>query len=266
MRQRRLRLRIKSVARPLSVSVSVRLEKGVEYMGIVTWRGVRTDERTATMAEAAAKLTSASFVVSPSQGSYSGSVAASGNTHVGGGALDIKAVNLTTSQRKEVVRCYRRVGFAMWLRTPSQSNWPFHCHGIAIQPGGYGDIGVLSSAAHSQVKDYYNGINGLAGRGRDDGPRDYVGVVWEFYINPNPSVNLNNLKYGKNNSDVKDLQRALNVYLPPHTLYVDGIYGPATDDAVRNHQRIHHLGSDPARRSFVGTRQAEKLGLRPTTA
>jgi hypothetical protein len=69
----------------------------------------------------------------------------------------------------------------MWIRDPSQSDWPWHLHGIAVQPGGKGDRGVLSSGAFGQVDDYYEGRNGLASGAPDDGPRDWVGVTWETY-------------------------------------------------------------------------------------
>jgi hypothetical protein len=69
----------------------------------------------------------------------------------------------------------------MWIRDPSQSDWPWHLHGIAVQPGGKGDRGCLSSGAHGQVVDYFEGRNGLASGAPDDGPRDWVGVTWETY-------------------------------------------------------------------------------------
>jgi hypothetical protein len=127
--------------------------------------------------------------VQPSQGSYNrGGVAASAGTHDGGGAVDIIVGNLTAATRQRLVREMRRVGFAAWLRTPAQSNWPYHVHAIAVQPGGKNDQGVLSTGAHAQVVDYYNGRNGLARHALDDGPRDYVGVTWETYqpIQPDP--------------------------------------------------------------------------------
>lgn len=211
------------------------------------------------MAEAAAKLTGPEFRVEPSQGSYSGGVSASAGTHDAGGALDIKAVNLTSAQRQEVVKAFRKVGFAAWLRTPSQSNWPYHVHCIAVQPWGMHDRGVLTTAAHQQVIDYMNGRNGLASHARDDGPRDWVGEIWEHYKNPHPTVDLANLRYGKANSDVKAMQRALHF----HHQYVlcDGQYGPQTETQVLRCQRDHGFGNDRPRHSFVGRRQAEHLGL-----
>lgn len=147
-------------------------------MNKTTWRGVTLDQRTADMMDEVAAL-SGSIYVQPSQGSYSGGVSASAGTHDGGGAIDI--MNLTPEEYDRLVPIMRRVGFGAWHRRPDQSNWPHHVHGIAVQPGGKYDQGVLSSGAHSQVIDYYDGLNGLAGRGRDDATRAYVGRTWETY-------------------------------------------------------------------------------------
>lgn len=150
----------------------------------VYWRGVLVDTRTAAMLDAVAAATGDAYV-HPTQGSYNrGGVSASAGTHDGCGAVDIAAANLSPAQRDRVVRECRRVGFAAWLRTPAQSSWPFHVHAIAVQPGGKPDRGCLSFGAHSQVIDYYEGRNGLASRGPDDGPRQYVGTVWEEYDVP----------------------------------------------------------------------------------
>jgi hypothetical protein len=77
-----------------------------------------------------------------------------------------------------------------------------------------------------------------------------------------PSVNLRNLRYGARNDDVKDLQRALNRHLGGVDLPVTGFYGTLTDAAVRRDQAAHLPPADPARRSFVGVRQAVHLGLK----
>jgi len=103
-----------------------------------TWRGVTLDQRTADMISEVDGLLP-DVPMYPSQGSYSGSTSASAGTHDGGGAIDMKAVDLSSDQRSRLVKAMRMVGFAAWLRTPSQSNWPYHIHGIAVQPGGKGD-------------------------------------------------------------------------------------------------------------------------------
>lgn len=143
----------------------------------VTWRGVQLDERTAAqMTEVAAAVP---FYVDPSQGSWSGAAASAG-THSGCGAIDI--TNLGASECDALVYEMRRVGFAAWHRTPEQSDWVRHVHGISVQPGGKGDRGCLHASAHDQVVDYYENRNGLASNNRDDGPRDFVGVTWESYL------------------------------------------------------------------------------------
>ena len=138
------------------------------------------DHRTAAMLVAARVICKAPLVIT--QGSYNTTVAASGGTHSGGGALDLRATNLTAAQRKEAVACLRRVGFAAWLRTPAQSDWPYHIHAIAI---GCPD---LSRTAKAQVTDYLNGKNGLASHGTDDGPRTWVSMTWEKYAKAHPDL------------------------------------------------------------------------------
>ena len=122
--------------------------------------------------------------VRPTQGSASGgSVSASAGTHDGGGAIDLAGQDAgqTQADREVVEAAGRQVGFAMFIRTPDQSDWPWHLHGIAVQPGGQWDQGCLSAGAHGQVVDYYEGRNGLASGAADDGPRDWVGTTWETY-------------------------------------------------------------------------------------
>ena len=147
------------------------------------WRGAYLDDRTAAMMEEVARLCGPNVNVRPTQGSYSGGVAASGGTHDGGGAIDLAGqdAGMDGAERRTIRDNMRRVGFAAWERTPAQSDWPYHLHGIAVQPGGKGDRGCLSSGAHGQVIDYYEGRNGLASGAPDDGPRDWVGVTWETY-------------------------------------------------------------------------------------
>jgi len=150
-------------------------------MSRVTWRGRVFDDRTARMLAEVAKL-SGPIYINPTQGSYSGGVAASAGTHNGGGAVDLMHPSWSVSDYNKVVALMRKVGFAAWHRTPQQSNWPRHVHGIAVQPGGRNDKGVLSTGALNQVKNYYDGRNGLASGARDDGPRQYVNQTWEKYL------------------------------------------------------------------------------------
>ena len=75
-------------------------------------------------------------------------------------------------------------------------------------------------------------------------------------------VSLANLKFGvRGNTDVQELQAALNAHFPGLDLPTTGNYLQRTDEAVRRCQRTHKFGSDPAGKSFVGKRQAAHLGL-----
>jgi hypothetical protein len=141
----------------------------------VNFEGFTMDRRTRDMVIEARKLCVAPVTIT--QGCYnSGAVAASAGTHDGGGAVDIKAANLSSAQRNEVVLDMRRVGFAAWLRNPAQGNWPWHVHCIAMA------CTDLSRGARFQADEYRRGRNGLANRGKDTGPRQYVGVTWESYL------------------------------------------------------------------------------------
>jgi peptidoglycan hydrolase-like protein with peptidoglycan-binding domain len=109
------------------------------------------------------------------QGSYNpGGDPNSAGTHDGGGVLDISVRDLPASTQTKVVRGLREVGFAAWRRTPSQGDWPFHIHAVAVSDTD------LSSAAQHQVGDYYLGLNGLANRAPDDGPK-VAKVTWEEF-------------------------------------------------------------------------------------
>lgn len=152
------------------------------------WRGVYLDDRMADQMEEVARL-SGDVYVRPTQGSYAGGgVAASAGTHDGGGAIDLAGqdAGMTQADREVIRDAGRQVGIAMWIRSPSQSDWPWHLHGISVQPGGKWDQGCVSSGAHGQVVDYYEGRNGLASGAADDGPRTWVGVTWETYQSSAP--------------------------------------------------------------------------------
>jgi hypothetical protein len=80
-------------------------------------------------------------------------------------------------------------------------------------------------------------------------------------------VYLDKLHHGQQDSDsVRALQRALNAHkldAPGNiTLPVTGSYLGLTDQVVRACQVQHGFGHDEPGKSFVGTRQAEHLGLR----
>lgn len=142
----------------------------------VTYGGKQFDSRTAAMLREVEKITGERLQFS--QGSYNGNaVFASGGTHAGGGAVDVRTLPLKTRRRKlAVVKAMRQVGFAAWLRPYAANVWGEHIHGIAA---GAPD---LSSAAAFQVKAYRNGRDGLAGNRPD--PHAGMGVeptTWERY-------------------------------------------------------------------------------------
>jgi len=140
---------------------------------IVTLRGVQVNTRTRTMLFEAERLLGRQLTLT--QGSYHTGNPASAGTHDGGGVLDISVTGLTTTLRTTVVRQLRTVGFAAWLRNPSQGDWPYHIHAVAIS-----DTDQSSGAQH-QAGDYYLGQNGLANRGPDDGPAVSPKRTWEEY-------------------------------------------------------------------------------------
>jgi hypothetical protein len=145
----------------------------------IVWRGFQLNRRTAAMVEAAEKIYRSKFAIL--QGSYNkGGVAESAGTHDGGGAIDIDVRTKSAAQRVAVVKAMRQVGFAAWLRTPAQGNWPYHVHAIAV-----GDKDLSRGAAH-QVAEYHRKRNGLANRGADGGPPGFYGMTWELYLKAHP--------------------------------------------------------------------------------
>jgi peptidoglycan hydrolase-like protein with peptidoglycan-binding domain len=130
--------------------------------------------RTRSMLVAADKILGRTLVLS--QGSYNpGGDPSSAGTHDGGGVVDISVSGMTTAYRVTVAKALRTVGFAAWVRNPSQGDWPYHIHAAAISDTD------LSSAAQHQIGDYYLGKNGLANRGADDGPKVTPIKTWEEY-------------------------------------------------------------------------------------
>jgi peptidoglycan hydrolase-like protein with peptidoglycan-binding domain len=139
----------------------------------LTDHGATLNARTkAMLAKAEARL---GRTLTVTQGSYNpGGDPNSAGTHDGGGVLDISVRNLPAATQTKVVRGLREVGFAAWRRTPSQGDWPFHIHAVAISDTD------LSAQAQHQVGDYYLGMNGLANRAPDDGPK-VAKVTWEEF-------------------------------------------------------------------------------------
>ncbi|MEV0616665.1 peptidoglycan-binding protein [Nonomuraea sp. NPDC050404] len=129
--------------------------------------------RTRSMLKEAKRLLGRDFELD--QGSYNpGGDPTSAGTHDGGGVVDISVKGMDSATRTAVVRALRLVGFAAWLRSPQQDDWPWHIHAVAISDTD------LSSQAQHQIGDYYLGLNGLAGRGPDDGPKVTI-RTWEEY-------------------------------------------------------------------------------------
>jgi hypothetical protein len=140
----------------------------------VTYDGALMNSRTKAMLVAAEGLLGRQLDVI--QGSYNpGGDPTSAGTHDGGGVIDVSVDGMTSQTRTTIARNLRRVGFAAWVRTPSQGDWGYHIHAVALA-----DPDQSSQAQH-QSGDYYLGLNGLADRGPDDGPAVTPIVTWEEY-------------------------------------------------------------------------------------
>ena len=115
--------------------------------------GQTLNKRTQVMLETAEKLYGKDF--SLSQGSYEKANGVSGDTHLGGGALDVQGLNsMSQDDITKAVKSLRQAGFAAWERVP-QEGFAHHIHAEAI-----GDKD-LSPGAASQVKAYFAGKSGL---------------------------------------------------------------------------------------------------------
>ncbi|MEV0645990.1 peptidoglycan-binding protein [Phytomonospora sp. NPDC050363] len=135
-----------------------------------SYGGKRVNARTKSMlANADGKV---SFSITLTQGSYTSSNPDSAGTHDGGGVVDIGVSSLSTTQRWQLVKALRQVGFAAWLRTPDQG-FAYHIHAVAVADPD------LSKQAQAQVHDYYFGKNGLASHAADNTPSSYrVPFTW----------------------------------------------------------------------------------------
>jgi hypothetical protein len=137
----------------------------------IGYSGVTVNTRTKAMLTKADSTLS--WSIDLSQGSYHPGTNASGGTHDGGGAVDISVGSLSTQQRWATVKALRSVGFAAWLRSPAEADWPWHIHAVAI-----GDTD-MSIQARNQIADYYLGKNGLANHHADTTPTaSRVAFTW----------------------------------------------------------------------------------------
>ncbi|WP_439658507.1 peptidoglycan-binding domain-containing protein [Lentzea sp. HUAS TT2] len=135
--------------------------------------GYVVNTRTQAMLTEAERLLGRRLVLS--QGSYNpGGDPTSAGTHDGGGVVDIHVEGMSADTRTAVARALRQVGFAAWVRSPSQGDWPWHIHAVAINDTDQ------ATQAQNQVGDYYLGFNGLANHRPDDGPRITI-RTWEEY-------------------------------------------------------------------------------------
>jgi hypothetical protein len=147
-----------AVAKPMAQTLGNQFAASLASMGpsgppgsVHTFRGKKLNTRTIGMLLNAEKILGAAFHIT--QGSYSTSVAASGGTHSGGGAMDTNGPRGWGLAQSAL----RRAGFAAWHRTPAQGPWGHHIHSIAI-----GDSSA-SPSAKRQVQSYLRGGNGLGG-------------------------------------------------------------------------------------------------------
>ncbi|MFB4308536.1 peptidoglycan-binding protein [Actinomadura sp. GTD37] len=139
----------------------------------VSTGGVVVNTRTRDMLAEAERLLGRDLALD--QGSYNpGGDPTSAGTHDGGGVVDVSVDGMSAATRTAAARALRRVGFAAWVRSPSQGDWPWHIHAAAISDTD------LSGQAQHQTGDYYLGLNGLADRGPDDGPKVTI-RTWEEY-------------------------------------------------------------------------------------
>lgn len=135
--------------------------------------GTVINTRTRDMLAAAEQETGRTLLLD--QGSYHpGGDPSSAGTHDGGGAVDVNVDAMSSETRVAVAKALREVGFAAWVRNPTQGDWPYHIHAVAISDTD------LSPQAQHQVGDYYLGRNGLANQGPDDGPKVTI-RTWEEY-------------------------------------------------------------------------------------
>ena len=198
--------------------------------GRTTFRAVTLNWRTAEMLVVAEKKISTA-PLGLSQGSWS-AAATSGGTHLGGGALDVRAGDRTRTQLDEIQLELRRIGFAAWVRDPSQGDWPYHVHAIAI-----GDRD-MSDAAAQQVIAYKNGRDGLKGNGPDYGPRP----TWTQYPQTLKELEMDATEHAAL-IEVRDFLRTIDVF-PNDLTDVEGDTLPLATLLRNDRSRLFSVATD----------------------
>lgn len=110
----------------------------------------------------AAGLPETSLVVT--QGSWHHG-SASGTTHDGGGAFDLRVWNLPAAKHEALVVELRKRNVCAWKRDKAHGGFDPHIHGIVR------DEADLSRGALYQCREYDQGRDGLASQGKDYHPR-----------------------------------------------------------------------------------------------
>ena len=146
----------------------------------VLYKGSRFSVEAAASLRELDRLTPTIPVVITQGGWNAGAVSASATSH-DCDAVDISVRGLGPEQVEAIVTTLRMLGWAAWLRTAAQGFTP-HIHAIPVGWGYVSGPAWLTGSAAFQAAEYLAGRNGLAGRGRDDGPRDYVGQTWPRYF------------------------------------------------------------------------------------
>ena len=139
----------------------------------VSWRGVTLDRRTKRALEWAEHRSG--VTISPSQGSWSTSVGASGSTHAGSSAVDIRVSQLTDRDRKRLVHALKDAGFAAWYRRPSTA-WGPHVHAVLVGNAVHG----ASASARWQMFEFDARRSGLTSQGADRTYRPSPPVRFNF--------------------------------------------------------------------------------------
>ena len=202
-----------------------------------------------------------------------GGAAASAGYHDGGGCLDFRTWNLTTTEVNHLIVAMRLEGAAAWRRDAAHGGMDPHIH---ITLGG--DKGMTSGALNSWNQ-YLNGYNGLASYGRDYEWRPSPIRKFKYRAKPKkpkkPKINLTVLQaawgrkkgktYGKGKFIIRKFARRMTkLGFLKHYHFKDATYGRNMRDAVRKANR--HYGI----KKWTGPKNdrptwalIKKIGMRP---